>query len=126
MEQRVSAHRVFPFLLFIFTIASLVSITLSFHPFSQQPGLFAAYMHRPQPHDARCADADKHDEQKGTTPDGVAEGAKSAYLELELKVVLTIGAAVAALFVILTKWYGPQEKHWAFGTLGLLLGYWLR
>jgi len=35
-------------------------------------------------------------------------------------------AFVAALFVILNKTYRPPERHWAFGTVGMILGYWLK
>lgn len=33
---------------------------------------------------------------------------------------------VAALFVILTKKYPPQDKHWAYGALGTVVGFWLK
>jgi hypothetical protein len=33
---------------------------------------------------------------------------------------------VASLFVILSKRYGSQEKNWAFGTLGVIMGLWLK
>jgi hypothetical protein len=32
----------------------------------------------------------------------------------------------ACLYVIVSKRYGPAERHWAFGTLGTILGFWLR
>jgi hypothetical protein len=32
----------------------------------------------------------------------------------------------AALFVILTKRYSPQDKHWAYGTIGTIVGFWLK
>jgi hypothetical protein len=32
----------------------------------------------------------------------------------------------AALFIILSKRYGPKDTHWAYATLGTLLGFWLR
>jgi hypothetical protein len=31
-----------------------------------------------------------------------------------------------AIYVILSKQYQPREKHWAFSTLGTILGFWLR
>jgi uncharacterized membrane protein YkvI len=33
---------------------------------------------------------------------------------------------LASLFVILRKDYGPKDKHWAYGTIGTLIGFWLR
>jgi hypothetical protein len=34
--------------------------------------------------------------------------------------------AVPALYIILSGGYQPQEKNWAFTTLGTILGFWLR
>jgi hypothetical protein len=31
-----------------------------------------------------------------------------------------------ALFVILSSRFKTTEKHWAFGVIGTILGYWLR
>lgn len=41
-------------------------------------------------------------------------------------VVLSLALTVASLFVILRKDYGPKDKHWAYATIGTILGYWLR
>lgn len=39
---------------------------------------------------------------------------------------LTFVLLVASLFVILSKQYDAADKHWAYGTVGTLIGYWLR
>jgi hypothetical protein len=31
-----------------------------------------------------------------------------------------------AIYVVLSKRYQAREKHWAFTTLGTILGFWLR
>lgn len=31
-----------------------------------------------------------------------------------------------AAFVILSSRFKPHQKNWAYGTVGLILGYWLR
>lgn len=31
-----------------------------------------------------------------------------------------------AIFVLLSKRYQAREKQWAYGTLGMILGFWLR
>jgi hypothetical protein len=31
-----------------------------------------------------------------------------------------------ALYVILSKRFQPREKHWAYGVVGTLIGYWLK
>jgi hypothetical protein len=33
---------------------------------------------------------------------------------------------MAALYIVLSREYPPQEKNWAFSTLGTILGFWLR
>ena len=39
---------------------------------------------------------------------------------------LSTALTAASLFVILRKDYGPKDKHWAYSTIGTLLGFWLR
>ena len=33
---------------------------------------------------------------------------------------------IAALYVILSKRYPPKVEHWAYATVGTVLGFWLR
>jgi hypothetical protein len=40
--------------------------------------------------------------------------------------ILTLILLGASLFVILSKQYDAADKHWAYGTVGTLIGYWLR
>ena len=30
----------------------------------------------------------------------------------------------ASLFFILAERYGPKDKHWAYGTVGTIIGFW--
>jgi hypothetical protein len=32
----------------------------------------------------------------------------------------------AGLYIILSSQYTPSDKNWAYGTIGTLVGYWLR
>lgn len=32
----------------------------------------------------------------------------------------------ASLFVILSQRYAPDDRHWAYGALGTILGFWLK
>jgi hypothetical protein len=43
-----------------------------------------------------------------------------------MQVVLSLVLAGASLFVILSHQYDPNDKHWAYGTVGTVLGFWLR
>ena len=42
------------------------------------------------------------------------------------QVVVSLALLAATLFVILSKRYAPKDKHWAYATVGLILGFWLR
>ncbi|HEX4156935.1 MAG TPA: hypothetical protein VHY79_00540 [Rhizomicrobium sp.] len=43
-----------------------------------------------------------------------------------MPVVITVVLLVAALYMILARNYSPQDRHWAYGTLGTLVGFWLK
>ena len=45
-------------------------------------------------------------------------------LAAQMAISLFLGAP--AIFVVLSKRYQAREKHWAFTTLGTILGFWLR
>jgi hypothetical protein len=45
---------------------------------------------------------------------------------LIVQAAMTVIFVGACLYVIVSKRYGPTERHWAFGTLGTILGFWLR
>ena len=45
---------------------------------------------------------------------------------LVAQLVISAVLLIAALFVILTKKYPPQDKHWAYGALGTVVGFWLK
>jgi hypothetical protein len=49
-------------------------------------------------------------------------------LSVPLTAQLVISAVLltAALFVILTKKYPAADKHWAYGALGTVVGFWLK
>jgi hypothetical protein len=58
-------------------------------------------------------------------PAGSDEHVK-AIIKIAMQVLVSIGTGIPAVFIILAKRYGPKEKHWAYGTVGLIAGYWLR
>jgi hypothetical protein len=39
---------------------------------------------------------------------------------------VSVVLAVPAIYIVLASGYQPQEKNWAFTTLGTILGFWLR
>jgi hypothetical protein len=45
---------------------------------------------------------------------------------LRMQLVLTLALGGAAIWIIVAAEHGPDDKKWAYGTLGTLLGYWLK
>jgi hypothetical protein len=43
-----------------------------------------------------------------------------------MQVLVSSCLLVASLFVILAAGYDPNIKHWAFATIGTILGFWLK
>jgi hypothetical protein len=43
-----------------------------------------------------------------------------------MQVAFSLVLTTASLFVILSKRYQPKDKHWAYTTIGTILGFWLR
>ena len=42
-----------------------------------------------------------------------------------VQIVISLIVLAAALYAILSQRYTPDVQKWAFGTVGLILGYWL-
>lgn len=40
--------------------------------------------------------------------------------------IVTLLVLVCALWVILSKQYDSEQQKWAFGVIGIVLGYWLK
>jgi hypothetical protein len=45
---------------------------------------------------------------------------------LIVQVGMSIFLGLPAIYVLLSNRYVAQEKHWAYSTLGTILGFWLR
>jgi hypothetical protein len=43
-----------------------------------------------------------------------------------MQVVVTIVLMLTCLFMVLSKSYDPNSLHWAYATLGTIVGFWLR
>lgn len=43
-----------------------------------------------------------------------------------MQLAISVLLMIASLFVILSARYGPKDKHWAYGTVGTLLGFWFQ
>lgn len=47
-------------------------------------------------------------------------------IRLIMQIVVSALVLVAGLGIILFGNYGPDDKKWAYGAVGLVLGYWLK
>ncbi len=43
-----------------------------------------------------------------------------------VQILLTAALMAASLIVVLSNKYTPAQKHWAYGMIGTLLGFWLK
>jgi hypothetical protein len=51
---------------------------------------------------------------------------KIEYTRLIVQSLISILLVVASLYVMLSSSSAESDKHWASGTLGMILGFWLR
>ena len=45
---------------------------------------------------------------------------------LVMQVIVSLVLFGGALYVILSKSYQPKDKKWAYSTLGMVIGFWLK
>jgi hypothetical protein len=46
-------------------------------------------------------------------------------VSLFMRVAVSLALLGSSLFVILSKRYTPQDKHWAYTTIGAIMGFWI-
>lgn len=42
-----------------------------------------------------------------------------------MSIVVTVIVLLSGLYVVLSAGYAPETEKWAFGIIGLVVGYWL-
>lgn len=47
-------------------------------------------------------------------------------VELVMQVLISMALLVAGFYVILSNNYQAAEKHWAYGAMGTVIGFWLK
>ena len=63
------------------------------------------------------------------TTDGISkrDKARSAFdPRTIMQIVVSLTILGCAVYIVLSRSYDPQEKHWAYGSAGTILGYWLK
>lgn len=53
-------------------------------------------------------------------------GLSDARLKLAMQIVVSTALLAASLWVLLSKNYDEAYVKWAIGTIGVIVGYWLR
>jgi hypothetical protein len=53
-------------------------------------------------------------------------GSKKDKTKAIMAVVVSLIILLSALYIILSKTFPPETDKWAFGVIGVLLGYWLK
>jgi hypothetical protein len=43
-----------------------------------------------------------------------------------MQIVLSLGLVASSLFVVLVQRGDASAQHWAFGMIGMVMGFWLR
>jgi hypothetical protein len=43
-----------------------------------------------------------------------------------MQVIVSLAVLATSLFIILSGRYTPQDQHWAYASVGTVLGYWLK
>ncbi|HKV79780.1 MAG TPA: hypothetical protein VJP02_16650 [Candidatus Sulfotelmatobacter sp.] len=71
----------------------------------------------------KTVDIPPGDTQQVVTGSG---GPATAYFKTIMLGIVSISLLAAALFVILTKRFQASDRHWAYGTVGMIAGYWLK
>ena len=51
---------------------------------------------------------------------------RSTNIQSVMQVIISFALLVSGLFVVLSQSYGTTEKHWAYGALGTVVGFWMR
>ena len=70
--------------------------------------------------------AQKTPAEVAATAAGSAAALWNSGVHLGMQVLVSIVLLIATLFVILSKKYDARNKHWAYATVGLLVGFWLK
>ena len=52
-----------------------------------------------------------------------ADGAKT---KTKMQIFVSAVVLLAALWVVLSRWYDDTYLKWAFGIIGVIVGYWLK
>ncbi|MFZ0914464.1 MAG: hypothetical protein WAN09_14355 [Candidatus Korobacteraceae bacterium] len=47
-------------------------------------------------------------------------------MTINMKVLVSLALLISALFVILSKRYDAGDTHWAYTTIGMIVGFWLK
>jgi hypothetical protein len=53
-------------------------------------------------------------------------GMRGPLRRLLMQAVVSMAVLAASLFIILNQGFDPVNKRWAYGSVGMVVGYWLK
>ena len=59
-------------------------------------------------------------------PVGMLDQTKREKATIGMQILMSLIFTSAAFYIVLSHSYNPQEEHWAYGSLGTILGFWLK
>jgi hypothetical protein len=51
---------------------------------------------------------------------------QEAQIRVFMQPIVSLVILISSLYMVLSERFTPQDKHWAFGTIGTLIGFWLK
>jgi hypothetical protein len=75
----------------------------------------------------RAGGAHRHPDtaDRPTAPSPIQAAPDNA-IRLAMQIFISVVFMASALFVVLSRRFDADGKHWAFATLGTVIGFWLR
>jgi len=63
---------------------------------------------------------------QGGSPAGSTDHVAVILSRPTVQIVVSLAILGCALYIVLSHSYAEQEKHWAYGVIGTILGFWLK
>jgi len=53
-------------------------------------------------------------------------GGKAPLIRMIVQIVVSVLLAAVSLFIVFSREDEPKERNWAYGTFGILIGFWVK
>ena len=114
---------ILPVILYVITAAAYLFLSLRMHRLSNLTKIITQV---PENERMNIIKAEIGTAQtKGITAKQFLEQQQSR-IRLIMQPLVSLTILVAALYIILSDRFSPQDKHWAYGAVGTVIGFWLK